>query len=320
MAVPGAPVAKDEPAWEPQTFIAELKNAISSGAAPKVNSVCSGLVARLESSGATFPEDEALLILTMLRRESYFDLVSRLADCLVRNGVEAPRIRRAYVQSLVDKGDLSSALITIQSLLTTTRRGSPDYLELRMLTGRVHKLQYTQSAGSGKHRSLRDLQHALNAYHEVYSADRNRYLGAGANCVALLARAERDRLQVEGFPAMRSLAQEIAETSRERTKQPNVRAWDYAIAAEVEIGLGDLDEASRSLAQFVESPADTFALQSMLQQLIDVWELDRSIPQAARMLKLLESRLLSRGVSIESRRGRGDGMASVRRSSTKTGE
>jgi hypothetical protein len=290
--------AGPESADDRERFLEELKLAISSGDHHRVKLLADKLVSRVEAL-QVYPERDAVRILKMLRRESYFDIVSIIADCFVRAGLESAAIRRAYVQALIDQGDFSSALITLQTLLAGARRGSPEYLELRRLTGRVHKSLYIQApVTSSSARRSRDLQQALNAYYEVYATDRQR-LYDGVNCVALLARAQRDRMEVEGFPPVDKLATEILDEVKRSEAHDRLAVWDYSIAAEACLGLARYEEALRWVSRYVGSEdADAFEMQSQLNQFTAVWTLDRTQPLLGVMLELIESQLLSRGVPV----------------------
>src|SRR5262249_51393016 len=149
-----------------------------------------------------------------LRRKRYFQHMTQIGDALIRNGIDAPQIRRQYAQGLIDStqgltdtGSMTAALCILQGIVSHNGNAE-EVAEARTLIGRVHKQLY-MNAATANCSPLTELQQALQAYYSVYASNRKYYLWQGMGAAALLARAERDGRPQRGFPHYQRIAREV---------------------------------------------------------------------------------------------------------------
>lgn len=156
---------------------------------------------------------------------------------------------------------------------------------------------------------------ALSAYHAAYDADHGNYWH-GINIAALLARAARDGVEVDGVgdPGAESvrIAQDVLDFVLEVTP-PGV--WEYATACEAGVALGDHDLAIARATMLTSSPdVDTFTIASLLRQLVELWELSTDELPGRILVPLLRSAVLGRdggAVVVDPRDARADRAAGI---------
>jgi hypothetical protein len=96
--------------------------------------------------------------------------------------------------------------------------------------------------------------------------------------------------------------------------------WEYATAAEAALVLDDPDRAVRELVSYVGSDADAFEFGSTLRQFTLVWELNERAEPGARLLPLLQARLLqAEGGSLRVAQGAATVQATERLDDVKQG-
>jgi hypothetical protein len=142
-------------------------------------------------------------------------------------------------------------------------------------------------------RQRRHLASALEAYHEAYDADHRNYWH-GINIAALLARADRDAVEVAGVAdagaEARRIAREVLDFVLRATPSG---VWELATACEAAVALGDHDLAIARATRLVARPeADLFTIASLLRQLVELWELDTEDLPGQILLPLLRSAVL----------------------------
>jgi S1-C subfamily serine protease len=281
-------------AWDSEDFERRLKAAVDAFDKAEAARLCNELIAHLERSDEIYEEKPAKRILAILRRKCYFDLMQRVADAFLRTDQTAFQIRRQYAQSMIDQGNLTAAVDTLKTLVAETANDPEESAEARGLLGRVRKQQYVNAGKPDSQRSQRILKEAVEAYYEVYQADKT-HLWHGINAVALLARAGRDGVAIEGFPAPEAPAEEILATLTARAKEEALPAWDLATAAEAAVALGRDIEALGWISKYVKSEGtDAFELSSTLRQFRELWDLKEDEEPGASLLPVLRSQLLDR--------------------------
>jgi len=218
----------------------------------------------------------------------------RVADAFLRTGQTACQISRQYAQSMIDQGNLTAAVTTLEALMPRAAQDPDEDAEARGLLGRAGKQQYLDAGEPTSRRNQRVLKQAVAAYHDVYQEGK-KHLWHGINATALLARARRDGVEVPGFPAPEALAEEILATLTARAKGGPLPAWDLAKAAEAAVALGLELEALGWTLQYVGSEGtDAFELSSTLRQLRELWQLREDAEPGASLLPVLRSHLLQR--------------------------
>jgi hypothetical protein len=276
--------------WIPAVSAGHLNEAVAAFDRPRVAQLCEDLIVYLRTTNEGYPEPEARDILDALRRKRYFGLMTRVADALVEAGADHPVVRRQYAQALLDQHHLMAAHSILQQLVTNSDDAPEEQVEAKGLLGRTYKQMFVRTDRRAVRRE-QYLDQAIRAYHDVYQQHPS-LLWHGINSVALLARAGRDRVPVNGFPDPQATAKQLAaEISARIEDRSGPGYWDLAAAMEASIALGRFDDAMRWLGRYVQDrDADAFEFSSTLRQLIEVWELDVDHP----LVTLLKAELLRR--------------------------
>lgn len=290
--------AGDEGTRDPETFVDRLRGAVAAYDRPGAEALCAELVERLGRSSAPYPEDAAATVLGILRRKRFFGLMQDVAEGLVAGGQRAFRVRRQYAQAMIDQGLLSPAISVLEQLVGETPDGSRENLESRGLLGRAYKQRYVGLQNPDTPQARDALNRAVRWYGQVYREDPRR-AWHGINAVALLARAARDGVPIEGVddPAAtsRGIASRLKGELTRRWDRGDGTLWDAATAAEAAVALDRADEALSWTVRYVEDPrSDAFELASTLRQLTEVWQLRPSSEPGGSLLPLLRGELLRR--------------------------
>lgn len=227
--------------------------------------------------------------------------MQNVAEALIDKVEDALEIRRQYAQSLIDQGNTTNALAELDSLIADTVADPCENAEARGLKGRVYKQLYVNDRNPGSALNRKNLEWAIRSYLEVYNSDPRRHLWPGINVVALLLRARRDGVTLDGYPDPLALAAAILNEVKEKQADQKADTWDYATAVEACAALDRVDEAFAWLGKYVRAPyTDAFELASTLRQLTEVWELDPNSALGERLLAPLQAELLQRkGAQME---------------------
>lgn len=285
---------RDDVAANPTGFVKELEAAVREFDRPRAQELCGDLVRHLRSRARPYPLASSNALLGILRRKRYFDLITMVADTLIQTGQDAPNIRRQYAQALLDQGYLTAGHDVLQVLEEhcVGAGNEKELSETRGLMGRASKQMYLEAAaeqrpGAALRESLTD---AIAAYAGEYERD-DGLVWHGINTVALLARAKRDRVPVgKSLPDVASSARAIL---KRISAAKNGSLWDFATAGEACLALGDYSQALKWIVSYTKDEgADAFEFASTLRQFEDVWQLDSSDKDQARILSLLRSALL----------------------------
>jgi V8-like Glu-specific endopeptidase len=284
---------------DPQTFLELIRQAADIPEEARrdeiVTQLCDELIAYVRGLDDTYPERWARAVLETLRRKRYFSPMQAVADALIQSGQDAPSIRRAFAQALLDQGNITNALDTLHLLLAGRDLTSLEDAEVRGLIGRAYKQLYVGGKILSPHRGRQVLTSAVEAYHEAYRTDPERHLWHGINVVALASRARRAGNPVPGVPEPEAIAQDILRAIEEREASGTAASWDYATALEACVALDRREDALRWMAYYVRSAdVDAFELASTHRQLVQVWELDVNAEPGASLLSVLRAVLLQR--------------------------
>jgi hypothetical protein len=163
------------------------------------------------------------------------------------------------------------------------------------LIGRVYKQLYVNADKPGNPRFSVLLKQSLQHYQSVYALSPEDSLWHGINLVALLRRAEKDKLQLNGFPDAAKVAKEILSLIEEKDSNGKADTWDFATAMEACTALNKPAEALAWTNRYVHAPyTDAFELGSTSRQLKEVWKLDENKGIGKQVLPLLQAALLKR--------------------------
>lgn len=259
---------------------------------------CRSLVDRLPGERAPFPERSAKRLLQALRRKCRFAAMGLLADAFLRSGLTTAQIRRQYGQALIDQGMLSGAELYLQQLTNDPQTIPSEKAEAHGLIGRIYKQYYVNEVGkANSERARHNLQRSFDEYSKCYSADPKTNTWHGINMVALLARAERDGIALEGATDFKALAQKILDmlSEKEESATEGLAAWDLATQMESLVALGQCKLATSTANRYVTANGvDDFEVSSTLRQLLEVWQLKNDEPCGDTLLPILRAAKLEK--------------------------
>ncbi len=257
----------------------------------ETTALCEELVKRVRATEEPFPADTAAKVLGMLRRKRWFDLMEALGDAFIQAEVTSPAVRRHYAQALLDRGHLVAGESVLQVTVAETADDPKENAESRGQLGRTYKQMYMDAAAPTLARNQVLLRQSIDAYYEIYKVDLDAW--HGINSAALLARARRDEVTLDGYPEPEELARTILTDIEARADEGRADVWDYATALEASVAVGDYKGALEWLGRYVKGDSDSFELTSTLRQLEEVWQLEPDGEQGA-ILEILRGAILAR--------------------------
>ncbi len=283
-------------------FTNKLRDKLNSFDKPGAATLCEELITQLYQTDKPFPAQEAEQVLQLLRNKRYFSLMQQVADALIQTGQGTFRIRRQYIQSLLDQNNLTAALALLSQLISDTSnapaldsKAAKENIEAKGLLGRAYKQLYVNAKNPATLQNQQFLKQAILAYSSVYTTAPDTHLWHGINIVALHQRAERDGVKLAGLSDATAIAEDILTELEERHISKAVYYWDYATAAEACLALDRFSEALEWIGRYVHSErVDAFEIVSTLRQLTEVWQLSIESDPGNEILPLLQSELLSR--------------------------
>ena len=261
--------------------------------------ICRSIVDRLPGEAERFPDKKARSFLQALRRKRRFGAMGLLAQAFLDSGLETAQIRRQYGQALIDRGMPSGAEPYLQQLINEPETSASEQAEAHGLMGRIYKQRYVNEAGKANpERARSNLQRSFDEYAHSYNAAPIANTWHGINMVALLARAEKDKITLTGATDYRALAKTILDTldKKEEDATDGLWAWDIATQMEAFVALGQVDGATRTANKYVVSRGtDDFEISSTLRQLLEVWQLNNDTPPGYTLLPILRAEQLFKG-------------------------
>jgi hypothetical protein len=196
---------------------------------------------------------------------------------------------------MIDQGNLTSAEMVLNSLVTDGRTPTWERAEANGLLGRIYKQLFINANAPHIPRQQANIRKAIGYYDDVYRSNPQAHPWHGINTAALLARARRDGVSIGGATDERQLANQILVAMLEKPDSEGVNPWDRATAAEAYIAMNRFADASQQLLYFVSDPAvDAFQIASLLRQLTEVWQIVPHSGPAAILLTVLRAALLKR--------------------------
>jgi V8-like Glu-specific endopeptidase len=235
----------------------------------------------------TLPSSVPAVLLILLQNRRYEE-VEEVADAALALGLDVPAVRRQYAQALVDGRNPAIALRLYHELADDESVPEADRIEARGGIGRCYKELFLACGHTQRRRDY--LRRALNAYLEAYREDQRR-TWHGINAVALLARADREHIDVTPQVNSEDLAADILQTV---DGLPIPDMWTDVTACEALIGLHRYQDAVERAEAFQKTSPRAFIIASFLRQLRAVWQLDTTSPPGNDLLPVLRSALLNR--------------------------
>jgi trypsin-like peptidase/tetratricopeptide repeat protein len=277
-----------------RVLIGQLERALGGFEWTRVETLCDDLVRAVRTSHA--PEASHLArLLWLLRRKRRFRCITRFVEAAIHVGEDSAGIRRQYAQALIDQGFLVAAETVLRNTLAEAP-GPPELFEVQGLMGRIYKQWYVSAPSGNARRRLETLQQAVDWYSTAYRASPRTNYWHGINVVALVARAERDGLELANSQSSVAMAAEIVAMLErdESARAGTTPVWEVATLLEGQLALGRLDALFERARQYSSHPeADAFEVGSTLRQLIEVWNLTDDEPPGSELLPVLRAKLLS---------------------------
>jgi Trypsin-like peptidase domain/MAP3K TRAFs-binding domain len=274
--------------WDPLQSERELREAVDGLDRARAAELCAQLIAHLRAHDAPYELSSARIIIGLLRGGRHFLLLQQVAGEFILSGLDDPAIRTAYTQALLDQGNLVAAVAVLERLERDTAGQDYEQAVARGLLGRAYKQMYLSAGPAAPKRRRLFLERALAQYRDVYRESRRRW--HGINTVALLVRAGRDGIDLQGEHDPRAEAQATAREILDAIDGLGDEAttWDYGIAVEACLALDESDAALRRLNSYLAVEESAFELASTLRQLTEVWGLDAATP----LVSVLKAALL----------------------------
>ncbi|MDW9433491.1 DUF4071 domain-containing protein [Sinorhizobium meliloti] len=258
----------------------------------RVESACSNLIECLRACDQLPDLEIARKVLDALRQHRHMSALKRLADNLVRLGCQADLVYRQYSQALIESGEPIAAIEMLQSLVRRVTPGAKEWNEAQGLLGRAYKQIYIDACGSKLGMAEGALEAAIAAYRQAFDSDPTQ-IWQGVNLVALLARAERDGVNIPDFPRRDSLIEGLRREIEQHWSAGTLEAWDYASAAELALARGDLAGVQRWLKEYLSAAdIDAFKIAGTLRQFTEVWGLRADAGEEGAVVAVLRAALL----------------------------
>ncbi|MDJ0710661.1 MAG: serine protease [Woeseiaceae bacterium] len=207
--------------------------------------------------------------LEAFRAEKQFVELASLSGLAVRAGVTEPIVYTYYAQGLIDQG-LVDAGIALLAANRERAKTDLEFSEFTGLLGRGYKQRYVDAAALGFHKPD-DLRRSISCYEEAYPKNRAWH---GANLVALLHRAEHDKVDVDLSIKSPTLAAKVVEDIRKQVQGAGreLKYWEIAGIAEASLALREWEIVVGRYTEFVRhEECNAFELGSAMRQLREVW-------------------------------------------------
>ena len=277
-------------------FLRQLKEALDSFDHERTRKLCDAFVTDLRKSHAPPTEKQSAELLSHLRRKRSFREMRLVADALIEAGQVAPRVRRQYVQAMIDEGAIAAGLALARDLArdlemkpSDDSAAADELAEARGLIARCYKQWFVQGGDP------RFLKESFDVYHAVYRENPSKNTWHGINAVALLAQASSDPAIPLISTDYREIARAVLAEIERLDLEGKAQSWDRATAMEACIALRRTEDALRWARDYIASEGtDAFELASTLRQLKEIWQLDPAREPGSLLFPLLEAELLKK--------------------------
>ena len=226
-------------------------------------------------------------VLQILSQALRYEEVELVADAALAHGLDVPAVRLQYAQALVDGRNPAVALRLYTALAVDETVPMVDRLEARGGIGRCYKELFLACTEPARRRHY--LARSLDAYLAAYLEDTN-HTWHGINAVALLARADRDGIDLG--PDSQRAGELAGAILRTITSLPAQDAWTELTACEAALALGRYDDAIERVEAFILTRPNGFTLASFHRQLRMVWQLDTTSTPGNELLPMLRAAML----------------------------
>jgi DNA/RNA endonuclease G (NUC1) len=302
----GAPAAKTatapivvEDAWQdPIQAEGRMNTALSTFDWSTVDQITRDLIASLGRNPTRFDEPFARRLLYRLQRKRRFNMMTRVGEAFLSQGISGCQIRRRYAQALIDQGFFYAAETVLRNMIADTALAPFEQEEAQGLLGRASKQMYVNANAPANPRNVARLQNAVDSYWLSYALNPATNYWHGINVVACLRRAEADGVKLQAPADPRKVAGDILKYLQSREEQSTngeLAAFELATFVEAHLALSQFPEAVARAKMYAEcSGADAFEIASTLRQFEEVWQLRDNQPPGDMILPTLRAALLSR--------------------------
>jgi predicted ATP-binding protein involved in virulence len=259
-----------------------------------VTEIVDHLITLLYQSPEILSTNAAEKILQWLRNNRMSDLITKMVEVFTQIGLQSFKIRRLYAQSLIDTSNYTSAISILNALITETKDTNvSEYYEAQGKLGTAYKRLYVNAVNATGSPNINFIRSSISAYLSAYIFKPEEYQWHGINAVALLYRAEKDKITLTDFPDYKIIAANILKAIEIKNDEARAEIWDFVTATEACIALNETKEAIEWISGYVRSDlAGSLELSSTLTQFEDVWLIDENTEFGKLLLSLIRGKLL----------------------------
>jgi Trypsin-like peptidase domain len=244
--------------------------------------------------------DEVKRHLKTLRNAKLFDELSWMSDRFAARDPDLiGTVTTSYAQGLIDSGRLVAGIEMLHAAEDLKVLSADEAKDAAGILGRGHKQIYVNHVKTASDAlALRDsfggqLCKAIECYGRHYDPQRpgeNSY--QGINYIALLKRAQNDRIKTEVKGDPDTLAKNIIEALEPKAVPDADDPWLLATVGEAYLAIGRFDKAAEFFGLYAKHPrVDAFQLNGTIRQLEEVWQLKAGAQGAEAILTNLKSAL-----------------------------
>ena len=276
--------------WEDAaTIVTSIVRALNRFDWDRVSKLSNQLTASLTVTPEPFPLAHAKALLNALRRKRRFGEMTQLAAALIGGGQKDAQVWRLYAQAMIDGDNLDGAKVLLKHILDGEGSSAGERAEANGLFGRIYKQLYVNANDRASSIQQGNLRQAIAYYYDTYKTNPDKFTWQGINTVALLVRAGKDEVLVDGYPESAQIAGRIGESL---SSLECLKYWDLATAIENAVALGQFKVAYDHLLYYTLDPeVDAFECFSLYRQLTDVWQLNVNSEPGATILPTLKATL-----------------------------
>ena len=246
-----------------------------------IDTSISQLHALLSDALVQVQHDDVTRTLKALRSVRRYDDLAVMADRFVtRDPSMLGLVSSSYAQGLIDSGRVVAGIEVLHAALENATLTKTELEEVNGLLGRGHKQIYVNHVRSASDAAVLgdpmtgQLKKATDSYRRHYDPAKpgdNHY--QSINYIALLKRAERDRVDIGANVKAENLARAMI-TALEPGAEKSDDAWTFGSLGEAYLAIGDHENAARWFGAYARhKDIDGFKLNSTVRQLEEVWQL-----------------------------------------------
>ena len=240
--------------------------------------------------------------LKALRNARQFDDLAALADRFATRDPDKAfgTVANSYAQGLIDSGRVVAGIHLLKGAIASKTLSETDAIDADGILGRAFKQVYVNhvrtpaDAVAVGPMFAGQLKSAFESYGKRYDAQRpgeNFY--HGINMIAILQRAKRDGIKVEGAPDPEELARGMIAALEPKAALAD-DPWVLSSLAEAYMAIGDFDKGAQYMGRYANDPRiNAFHLTGTVRQLEEVWQLKAGTTGAGAILTNLKARLAS---------------------------